>query len=139
MREVTPEEVESFIRETHPAKEWRDSEALPDWVSWMMDHGCIDVFTEDGENVSVLICSRMSTANNATEDFDFDPEGNCLVIDLILSRRKHQKHLLGALGRHLIKKHGYPDSVHWKRMRASVPAHIPSYHLAYRLNLLPTC
>ena len=139
MREVTPAEIETFIREKHPAKEWRQSEMLLDWVVWMMDHGCIDAFTEDGEALSVVLCSRMSTEDKACEDFDIDPFGNCLVIDLLLSNRKHQKWLLGDLGRFLMHKHGTPDSVHWKRLRARVPAHIPSDQLIYRLNLLPSC
>jgi hypothetical protein len=139
MREVTPQEVEAFIREKHPAKEWRESKHLLGWVAWMMERGCIDAFTDDGDDVSVLLCSRMSTEDRAHEDFDIDPFGNCLVIDLLLSKRRHQKFLLGSLGQHLLHKHGQPDSVHWKRLRARVPAHIPSDQLMYRLNLLPTC
>lgn len=99
----------------------------------------MDVFTEDGENISVLLCSRLSTDDKAHENFDINPLGNCLVIDLLLSKHKHQKLLLGCLGRYLMLKHGMPGSVHWKRLRSKCPSTIDAMQLAERLHLLPAC
>lgn len=139
MTEVSPEQVEVFIRAQHPAQEWRESDKLRAWIEWMMEHDCIDVFTDDGEGISVLMCSRLSTEDKAHEDFDINPLGDCLVIDLLLSKQKHQKMLLGSLGRYLMLKHGMPGSVHWKRMRSKCPSTIDAMQLAEHLHLLPAC
>src|SRR6266487_5453236 len=132
MRDVTPEEIEEFIAEHHPRKEWRESDKVRPWLNWMILHKCLDAFTDDGEQIAVLLSCRMSTEEDVENDFHIDPNGNCLVIDLIVANRKHQKFLLGSIGKYLIDKYGFPDSVYWRRGDHG-PKTVPSKRLAARL------
>jgi hypothetical protein len=113
MREITPQEIEDFIMEYHPSDKWKDKASVHEWVNWMMGRGCIEAFTDDGRNISLVIASRMTNEEDATQDFDIDPEGNCLAIDLIVSSHRHRKSQLSAVGDYLKAKHGIPKSVHW--------------------------
>ena len=115
MKSVTQDDIEEFIRENCPVGDWDTSENVTGWVRWMLAHGCLDVFTEDGTSISALLCSRMSNEEHMEEDFHIDPEGECLVIDMLLSRKKNSPLFLNSIGHFLINKHGQPETVYWPR------------------------
>src|SRR5258708_7419432 len=85
MREITPEEIEQFIAEHCPEEQWRNPDRIHEWVRWMMGRGCIEAFTTDGSKISVVLCSRLTNEDSVDESYDIDPEGNCIVVDLLLS------------------------------------------------------
>lgn len=135
MRSIGPGEIEKFIMEHHPRQEWKNISTLRPWVNWMMSRGCIDAFTDDGKELSLVLCSRMTNEAGAGQDFDIDPEGNCLAIDLIVAKKRQNKAQLSAVGDYLKSKHGLPKSVYWRR-RDSDPKTIPAKNLAARLGLI---
>jgi hypothetical protein len=135
MRSIGPEEVGQFIMDNHPRKEWKDPKRVMDWVNWMMGRDCIDAFTDDGRKISLIVASRMTNEEDAMQDFDIDPEGNCLSIDLIVSSHKHRKSQIFAAAAHLRAKHGMPQSVHWCKKAGHKT--FDARNLAARLGLLP--
>jgi len=134
MRSISPDEIEQFIMEYHPRKEWKDQEKVRSWVNWMMGRGCIEVFTDDGKNISLVIASRMTNEEDAWQDFDIDPEGNCLSVDLVVSSHRHRKSQIATVGACLIDKHGLPKSVHWNKKAGHKT--FDARNLAARLGLL---
>ena len=121
VRSISPDEIEQFIMEHHPGPGWKDQEKVRAWVNWMMGRGCIDAFTEDGKEISLVVASSMTDES--------------LMIDLVVSTHRHRKSQIAEVGACLISKHGIPKSVHWDRKTGHKT--FDAKNLAARLGLIP--
>jgi hypothetical protein len=123
---TTLQDMADFILEYHPPHRKWDTEIFLGWLTWHQHQGFIQrVLDFDGTMVGLTICRPIMNPRDADDHYAFDPEGNCIFVDLAIATKPS---VLPALVIAALKRYGSRDWVAWKRP----PFEITEFHDAHK-------
>lgn len=115
-----------ILKHHEPYRMW-NRENFDGWLAWNIHNGfVIRAVNDNDETVGVGIVRPVMKEEDATDRYEFDPEGSVLFIDLLLCLHPSA---MQAIGFGVLQRFGMRETVAWRRD----PYYVTKSHSAARL------
>lgn len=97
---MTNRDIAIFLKENHkPIQKW-SIEMIQRWYEWFNHFRLAHVVIEKGEIQGIAFARPVKEAYDGIEEYQFDPTGKCLFVDLMICRKNEiKKEMLHAIYR----------------------------------------
>jgi hypothetical protein len=103
---------ELILKHHEPYRQW-DRDIFDAWLGWHIHNGfVIRALDDDSTTVGVGIIRPVMKAEDASDHYEYDPEGSVLFIDLLICL--HPAAMM-AIGLGVLQRFGQRETVAWKR------------------------